>query len=470
MKKILSLLMALVMLLSCFSAFSVSAEEGGNLSDMLYTEDTITAASSALKNFYVSGLPDRFDGSFAEFKNSSYWNSVNLLGMDLDFLYSDDSPLIWGMLDVYVKDAEGNVIPGPEGAPVARITPDDISQAMTNIGIYLQRVVYSLYGGLNLYTVENAIALSNFIGKMFYPDFAVLNPANFVGIFGNATPSAVQFYKAVATLSGFDKIIGQNWVPRGKGYCESVVTVLGGSYVSFPSDYYNDPLLLSSKLLEAIVNKFVAVGPIDYIYDFITSFSSYTQTYYEPFISLFSLKSSSFGGNITDEEKYTFNGLLKLMLCDCNNGTQPCVAESGLGNHFCAFEFPTERFNSTSDKNERLIYLFYYFNLAGRYKGNREYIQSIEGKVRNNLKLSVVDMDKICALINGFFLNEFPVAVDVAVVPLYKENISTATTSIFDRMKNSLMIFLKKIADYFEYLRKIFSGYLEYGQGNSPFN
>ena len=29
---------------------------------------------------------------------------------------------------------------------------------------------------------------------------------------------------------------------------------------------------------------------------------------------------------------------------------------------------------------------------------------------------------------------------------------------------------LVKIADYFDYLRRLFSGELDYGQGNSPFN
>ncbi len=466
MKKTLSVLLALMMLLSCFSAFPVSAETGG-LADMLYSEETIAEAETALGYFKVENLPYRID-SFKEFRDSSAWDNVTLMGIDLDFLYSGKGSLLWSELDVFLKDENGKLVYGADGLPVKLISEEDISLAFTNVGLYLQKVLYNQYGGLNMFTVDNAVGLANIIGKIFFPDFVELDPDNFRNYFTNEVPSANEFYKAAATLSGLDRLIDTNWIVRGKGFCQPVVEALGGSYITFLDEYYTDGLLLSSKILEAMVKKLLTVGPIDFAYDLINIFASpsYDITYRVPVLALFTHKIPVLGAYITESELNSFNGLLRLIFCnaDCYS------SNSGANYKFCPIDFPTERISATSDKEEVLIYLYYYLNLCGRYKDNREYFDNIITSVRLSSKFSDDDKIKLEALINGFFLGDFDSAIKDAIIPLYKDNITTASTNLFDRIKNAFMTFLKKIADYFDYLRRIFSGELDYGQGNSPFN
>lgn len=468
MKKTLSLLLALVMIFSCFSAMSAAAEDGdlvGNISNMIYNEETINASREALGHLEIKNLPDQIT-DFDTFKGSAEWDKVSLMGIDLDFLYSATGILMWSELDVFLEE-NGKLVYGTDGLPVQLVTKDDISLAFTNISIYLQRVLYNQYGGLNLYSVENAVAMANFVGKIFYPDFMELDANNYKNYFTNEVPSANEFFRAVTTLSGLDKLIDYNWITRGKAYCEPIVTILGGDYITFLDEYYNDGLTLGSKILEAMVKKLIAVGPVDFVYDLINIFSSssYDFVYRDPTLALLTHKVSSFGGYMSEDELYSFNGLLKLIFCDGE-----CYSSAVSGTGFCPFEFPIERFNNAADKTEQLIYFYYYLNLCGRYRNNTYYFENVKRAIESSAALSSDDKIKLVALIDGFLLGKIDNAIENAIVPLYKENITTASVSLGERIKNAFMTFLKKIADYFDYLRKIFSGELNYGEGNSPFN
>lgn len=483
MKKTISIFLAALMLFSCFSVLSVSAETG-DLADIIYSEETIEASRIALKRLQINGL-ERFDFSFEDRKNASNsakWNKVNLLGMNLDFLYSSDSSFIWSQLDIYQKNEDGSIKYDADKNPLVAITLDDISLAFTNLNIYLQRVLYKQYGGLNLYNVNNAVSLANAIGKALRVDFNTLDVNNYKGLFSNEVPSANEFFDAVTRLSGLGEIVSQNWVPKGKSYIEPIVNLLGGGYIGFLDDYYTDGYKLASKILEGAVTKFNSVGVIEYLYDLLDAFTSeaYYSTYGKPLLALFSMKTASLSEYMTEEELRSFDGLLHLIFCDCNpvaqsgNGAiapEGCYSESNKAvDHFVPFKFPVERYRKATNKNEKLLYLYYYLNVAGHYKSNIEYFKGVQDSIYRNVSFSADDQNKLCAIIDGFFLGDFDSAVEDAIVPLYKENISTAGDGFFERFKNAFMIFMKKIADYFDYLRKLFSGEIQYGQGNSPFN
>lgn len=472
MKKGLSLFLSLVMLVSCFSIFNVSAIDVG---DMIYNEESNALAATALANFVVENLPDRIDDDIDEFRKTDAWNKINLMGMTMDFLYSGGRQLSWGDLDVFYTDDNGNMIFDQNGNAILKITKDDISSAVQNVNIYLQKVFYNLYGGLNLYTVENAIKLSNVIGKMFNYDFEVLSVSNFTGLFGNETPSTNEFFDAVTRLSGFGAIVQANWISRGRSFCEPLVKLLGGDYIQFYSEYYSDGHKLASKLLEAMVQKFLSVGPVDYLLDIlqVCGSAAYEYTYQAPILALFNLKFAAFSNvDRTEEELKSFSGVLRLMFCDCDPiyKTGCFAAEQEDVDHFCPLEFPVERYNTAADAEECYIYLYYYLTLCGRYRGNYNYFENMKINVLKNNKITDTDKDRLNALIDGFFLGNFQSAIDSAIIPLYSENIDSASTSFFDRVKNSMMVFLKKIADYFDYLRKLISGEIIFGQGNSPFN
>lgn len=475
MKKALSIFLALMMFISCFTAVTAGAETG-DVADVLYSEESIAASRDALSRFKVNNLPAQFDFSFEERENggnAAVWNQVDLLGMDLDFLYSADRTFIWSGLDIYKKDSNGNILYDLNKNPIVAITMDDISLAFTNINIYLQRVMYKRYGGLNLYNVNNAVALANLIGGTLKPDFKPLDVNNYKNYFTNEIPSANEFFEAVATLSGLDEIVSQNWIPKGKSFSEPLAKLLGSDYITFYTEYYTDGKRLSSKILEASVAKLLTVGPVDYLFDLLNVFTSeaYALTYREPVLALFSTKIASVSEHMTEKDLYSFDGLLHLLFCNCDAfADEGCYSDDSSVNHFCAFKFPTERFSKASDKVEKFIYLYYYLNLCGRYKNNGNYLREMKNSIARNTAFAAEDQVKLSALVDGFLLGDFDSTVNNVIVPLYKDNISTAGNSFFERFRNAFMIFMKKIADYFDYLRKIFTGELQYGQGNSPFN
>ncbi len=468
MKKVISVVLALLMLSSCFSAFTAGALDGSDIADAIYTEESINASATALMNLEIKNLPDNFTCDIRELES---WtdgddkNDVSLLGMDLDYLYNGAGSFNWGLLDVYTTDAMGN--------KVMKITVDDISTAFTNLNVYLQKLFYNYCGGIDFYNVENAVAIINFIGPMLKSDFVKLNAVSQKNLFNNKVPSSNDFFNTVSKLSGLGEIIGYNWIGKERNFYKPVVDILGGAYVEFYDDYYADGVKLGAKIIEGAFSKIKTVGPIEYILDILKIYctASYSITYREPTLALFTLKKNLYQEHIPSSKFNTFDGLLKLVFCNCNPVAKTgCFGDKKNITHFCPIEFPTSRFASAADNTERTLYLYYYLNLCGAYGDNKDIVNNWKDAIGRSIYLGNTDKTRVKYLLDGFFLGNFDETINNTIVPLYKENISTAPDGIFQRFKNTIMNLLKKVADYFDYLRRIFSGELDYGQGNSPFN
>lgn len=475
MKKILAVFLSVIMLFSCVSVSYVSAAD-----DEGYTAEEIAAASSSISYFKVKGMPSGFDCDIEGLKtleNGKYWNEINLLGMDLDFLYNRTDPVVWTTLDVYKTDADGKIMYDASGRPIELITIGDISLNLSSINAYLKNLFYSKYGGLKLYTVEKAIGLANIIGNIFYRDFEELDPNNFSKLFGNETPNAKEFFEAVVELSKLDVLIQANWSSRGKAYCESVVTSLTGNYVNIFTEDYADGNTLGAKMLQGLFERLDIDGPAKTLIDLIRRFAgSYESVYREPILALFTHKLEKIT-LVESVEKYeTFSGLIELIFCNCdpfaaNDADRGCFASSAenrIVDHFCPLDFPTRRILA-SDDDTILMFLFYYLNLCGQHRGNAAYINNLKTKIDKSKDFNSDEKGKLKSILDGYFLNNFQSTSDTLVTPYLADCLKPSTDSLFDRIKNGLMVFLKKIADYFDYLRKLFSGEIDYGQGNSPF-
>lgn len=475
MKKLISLTLSMLMLFSCFSVLTAGALDAGDIADAVYSEESIAASKAALSNFKVKNLPDNFNCDIRElpsWTDNDPDNDVSLIGMDLDYLYNCEGSFIWSFFDVFAKDENGNTIT-VDGSPVLKITTDDLELAFANVNVYLQKVFYGIYGGLNLHTVENAVNISNFIGRIIRPDYVELDADNFKDLFGNKVPTSNEFYNTVSTLSGLSEVIEYNWIVRDYRFYKPVIDALGGTYTEFYEDYYNDPVKLGAKMIEGAINKICTVGPIEFVLDFLSYYcANYNNVYREPTLALLRFKTDIYNSVIPTEEINSFNGLLQLLLCDCDplNTTIGICFNGAKVNHFVPVEFPIDRFTRAADSVEKMIYLFYYLNLCGRFGNNREVVNNWKAKINASSRLSAADKTRVGYLLDGFILGDFDKAVDNVIIPIYKENVTTAPDSLFDRFRNTMMGFLKKIADYFDYLRKLFSGEIKYGQGNSPFN
>lgn len=466
MKKTLCVLLALLMLLGSFSV-GVSALE--------INLGTIEANSEAMAHFTVKGLPEKFNCSIEEFKtyeNGKYWNEINLIGMDLDFLYTNINPLVWSYLDVFHKNPDGTYIYDETGEVKTKITQGEIALTFSTINKYLSNIYYNVYGGLNPYNSENAVALANIIGKVFYRDFKELDVNNFNDYFGSKIPNSQEFFEAVVTLSRLDVLVQNNWCSRGREFCEPVVKILGGTYVEFFNEYYSNGKVLAARILEGMHEKAKIEGPVKVILDIVKAYSvSYNLVYREPTLALFTHKLERVQNVGSVEEYQTVSGLLKLIFCNCDPmEKEGCFASKPTDvDHFCPLEFPAARIATSENDEDLLMYLYYYFNLCSAYRGNSDYFANVKKNIRNSSKISDSDKTKLESVVDGYFLNNINSTVDNLVTPYLNENLVPDSTNFFTRLKNSLMSLMKKMADYFDYWLKILSGELDYGQGGSPF-
>lgn len=475
MKKAISLFLAILMVFSCFGAVFASAADDGFTNEDL-TNEELTEVDDAMNYFMVNNLPERFDESIKELRVSEASKAkkdrINLIGMDLEFLYSNTDALMWSFLDVYKTDADGNFVYDETGKRVMKITKGEVALMFSSINSYINDLFYVLFGGLDLYTVENAIFLANTIGSIFFRDFEKLDVNNFSGLFGNEVPNSQEFFEAVVELSGLDIIIQQNWCTRGRDFCQPVVEAMGGKYTNIHVDNYANGKELGARVLEGMFAEMKIVGPVAFFVDLIVSFSrSYETIFRDPVLALFSQKTEKILNYEYISEYQTFSGLIKLMFCDCD----PLKGEGCFAGpvqdveHFCPVEFPTKRIATATDNDEVMIYLFYYFNLCGVHRANKAYINTLKDKINNSKLLFSTQKNRVNSILDGFFLNNIDSTTKTLIEPYIQEALQPSPNGILDRLKNSLQVFLKKIADYFEYLRKLFSGELNYGEGGSPF-
>lgn len=475
MKKTLSVFLAVLMLFSCFSVSYVSAADDGG-----YSQEEIAGTASSIRNLKVEGLPANFDCDIEGLKtleNGKYWNEINLLGMDLDFLYNRTDPVVWSTLDVYKTDDDGNIILGIDGRPIELITLGDVALSFSSVNAYVKNLYYSTYGGLKLYTAEKAVGLANVIGNIFYRDFEKLDPNNFTKLFGNETPNGKEFFEAVVELSKLDVLVQANWCSMGRSFCEPVVTTLTGDYLNIFNDDYANGKVLAAKTLQGLFERFDIDGPVKTIIDIIRKFAgSYESVYRTPTLALFTHKLEKIT-LVESVEKYeTFSGLIELIFCNCdplaaNNADRGCFASSAenrIVDHFCPLDFPTRRILA-SDDDTIFMFLFYYLNLCGKHRGNEAYINNLKTRIDNSKDFNATGKARIKAILDGYFLNNIESTSNTVVTPHLQESFKPSADSLFDRIKNGLMVFLQKIADYFDYLRKLISGEIDYGQGNSPF-
>lgn len=470
MKKVLSIILSILILFGSVSVVAFAAED-----DESYTEEEVNEASDAMNYFYVKGLPERFDCNIEGLKtyaDGKYWNEINLLGMNLEFLYSADQPLLWSYRDIYKTDENGAFVYDEAGNRIELITRGDIALVLSSVNAYLKRLFYNTYGGLNLYTSENAVKLANALGNIFYRDFVELKVENFDEIFGNEIPNSNEFFEAVATLSKMDVLVQANWCSRGRAFCEPVVNLFGGTYSNVSADHYKDGKKLAAKFLEGFFAKMNIFGPVRTILDVVKAYcSSYELAYREPTLALFTHKTEKILNFETIEEYQTFSGLIKLMFCNCD----PIVGEGCFASsvedveHFCPLEFPTQRIAVASDDDEIFMYLFYYFNLCGKHRNNAAYIEKLRGAIDASDDISDADKVKVKSILDGYFCNNIKSTTVDLVEPYLSERINEPSTGLFNRLKNSIMVLMKKIADYIDYLRKLISGDIDYGSGNSPF-
>ncbi|MBR5437844.1 MAG: hypothetical protein IKV21_02900, partial [Clostridia bacterium] len=200
MKKLLCIFMAVLMVFSSAFVFGASAAEG-------------YAARNTLEKF----------DSYSDFVAKN--GDKEIFGFTYDTLYESNSFVDWTKLDISYSSENGPVY-YDKGA---------FSLAFGDISAYLKRVTAFFFSGDRLFSEENALNITNFIGKMINPDFKEVTY-----MFGTSvTPNEEDFFLQIAKQSGLGDIMQNNWCGKGPDFFKPFLSAFGGDgdlYILFCGD------------------------------------------------------------------------------------------------------------------------------------------------------------------------------------------------------------------------------------------
>ena len=436
MKKVISTVLALVMIFSCFTCgLTVSAEEeGGSLLDGIINDAT------NLENFQNAVLGG---GVGFDYKAKNEYYDVDqmitdgkiggqMLGISVDFLYNSNEPLYW-------KDIV--------------ISKDDLTIASGNINTYLKRIIREKYGDGKLYSMEKnelgipyasyyATNIANFLGNLFYPDFEEVT----INFEGTKTVEEDTFYAAIVRQSGFAELLQLNWCNQGYIDFRPALETWGLLSGNLVASEYESGYRLSKKLVAAVINKFISEGPVAAFMNILNVYAKSYKTYlYDATLALFNLRIAA--GDIDRVELESLHGLFNIVF----NGNNPKATDK-----LQFVQMPTDRFALAKDKTELFLYVLLYANINAQYCNNTAIFNGFKDTI---LASDLTDEQKsnVNAIIDALLKGDVSGLVD-KLSGLVMYNIQETPNDWMNAIKNAIASFFKKIADYFDNLFKILTG------------
>ncbi len=435
MKKLLCVLMAVMMILSSVAVIGVSAADG------------YAAKNPIDSDFY----------SYQDFINKH--GDKKVYGYTYDFLYESGRMVDWTKLDIKFEKS---------GFP-ARSTPESISLALGNMNSFLKRVMNNYFIGDKLYTEEYAVDLINFFGKLVNPYFETVDKA----FEDNVTPNEYDFYEIVAEKSELAKVIQSKWCNTNIDF-KSFLVAFGVDLSDVINSDFKKGEPVAKALIQGAVNTLIGLGPLEYAIKILeTLSSSYSSVLYEPAIALFEGKIARGkpvrnGGTVTrvnystDELKsvqgflsYAFDGIID----------------------YDFFKYPDARVGGSAGAPERLVYLMMYFAINYRYNSNKAFVDGLSSKISNFLigggrysragysYNEIVEVTgKISKMVDIIFKGDITLDSVAMLSDLTQENVDATPDDILTQLKNWLAKLVRKITDYIDYIFKLFTGEIKYGE------
>ncbi len=438
MKKVLSVLLAVMMI------FSSSAVIGASAADGYAAKNPITGSFSSYEEFAAENA------------------GKEIYGYTYDFLYESDKYVDWKKLGISYSN-NGVTVP---------FTSEKLESTMSDIGYYAKRMSINYFGGDKIFTEEYALAIINFLGKLVYPNFTEVTSAS--AFKNGTTPDEGAFYRGIVEDSRIWEVIDKNWINTGIDF-KSFLIAFGADVAHIPDGDYSKPKAISKALVEGIVSSFIAFGPIDFAFDLLETFSkSYSTALYDATTALFSMKIAA-GKPVRDgsgkiigrssygvEELESMEGLLTYVFDGVTD--------------YAFFKFPGKRMSASTLKSEQYLYLLMYFAINYRFGANAQIVDKLASEINtfltegNRHSVAGYSYDEIVKvkgnvneIINIIFKGDISDDAITFINGLSSENIEALPNDIFTQLKNWLAMLVKKIADYFDYVFKIFSGEIKYG-------
>lgn len=424
--------MAVIMMLSSVAAIGASAADG-----------------YAAKN----PITDNFN-SYYEFVDEN--ENTEIFGYTYDLLYDNSVYLDWEKINIRYNKM---------GFPV-KSTKDSIALAQGNMNSYLKRVMNSYFLGDKLYTEEYAVDLVNFFGKLVDPGFEPVSK-----VFDtNTTPNEFDFFEIVAEKSKLGEVIQTNWIDAGVEF-KTFLTTFGVDLKDIVNSDFQKGKPVAKALIQGAVNRLIAYGPLEYAYLILERFSSgYSSVLYEAATSLFSMKISQ-----GKPSKYSATGRVDYSEEELRSveGFLTYAFDGILDYDF--FKFPGDRIAVASGRGEKLLYLMMYFAINYKYNDNAAFVDGLANKINNFLsrknyvagysteELNAI-MDNVSNMTDMIFKGDIKLESIDMLSELTQTNLDATPDDIKTQITSWFSKLLRKIADYFDYLFKLFSGEIKYGE------
>lgn len=488
MKRLLSVLLAITMIFSCFSIVSGALyKETSTETKFVYAQIDTTTEYEYEKKTYADVVDSNLSGAefiaaLSEIETNTYSSTAKdqfgkdqetqvtvkkqfeILGIPVNYIYNNTGTFFWKNLTGYPAEGQDDV------------AKSDLSLIVGNINMYLLKVMKSLYSDFRFYTDANAVKCINLIGNLFYPDYVDLAENTVVfehrDYIYSETVGSVQvnyadediFFEKVAELSGLTSLIETNWVKYGdaRANYRPLLLLLGVTEETLlESEYYRGDKIAPA-ILESAFTKIMGEGPIAY---FLNIFKALAQTYrvhyFEPIRLLFTQKADY----IDEDELKTLTGLLNLIFNDNNPNDV---------NKFQFAPLPETRLAIAEDDSEFNLVLLMYLNLNAHFKGNANCISNLKSTIstlasRNDSVGSVYRKNQatLVKMIDGIFgesIEDFLLDDDFSN-DLTIDNLEGKPNQIAGNLTEAIARMIKKIADWFQRWIDIFRGDLEFGAG-----
>lgn len=486
MKKILSLFLAFSMLVTSLGTVALASEEDPSILDSVLTAIDFSSLilpsdESQFNNFeYAKSTEDGYviySGTLSGGNSETGYtdlealmldgviNDANLFGFTIGDLYSSDR-LNWNKISQIATNEETQ-----EEYELNSYNTFSLAKAYTNRYL-LQKFVekFGEAGSLELYTLDNLLTITNFIGRVVNPNFKELT-AEKVNV---AYTSEKDFYTSIVTLSGLRDIIANYWCNDYNLNFKALLSAVGFDFddeeMLGDSKIYNADRV-SRTLVRSIIKRMIQQGPLEYLLSTLGNISVFYRATYEKSIkALFTPQLNA--GNVTKTQLESIEGIVNLIV----NGNNPKDASK-----LQLLYLPIDKINTTSDgattDTTRLFMItLLYLNTVSKWKTNErvytyydyteqalktEKITVDNRKVAENI-LNTTEDAGLKSIIKAFFFADFTDYLALLTVESDKhmEDIKHPGDNIVGGLKEYFASILKFFADI---IAKIYNSFKNFG-------
>lgn len=415
---------------------------------MIFTTSFTLAISATAIDLSGLGLEENYDVSGFEFDSFGDGDYA----LDLEELLGDEealkstSILGYNLYDYYE---------GLDNFNWAQVDSElgytDYLLAKANLNTYLKRALTTLIGDDNLYTVEYALLMTNFIGDLLDPNFEDITYADDLRtIFTTEKVSSDVFYATVADLSGLSKIFEYNIISSGKTLnYTTFFASLGMDFEDITDEQLKDSSLFAAALIESFINSLLSDGPIEFVCNFLNINSAlYDVTVKDTVVALLTKwinnGSATGGESIKVEDIDDMTGFINFIFNRCDETDTDSLQFSTL---------PEGRFAHADNTTDVFFFLLIYGNINAQYENNAAVVDEIQKVILAEDGLDIADRERISTILGGMCGDSDDlVGMVELLVELYVENVEEGISSLFTNIQNAFATLFAEIIAFFDRL------------------